>query len=614
MAVDFLQAKSIKYLNKDFQGFKRDLIKFSQAHHSGVFQDFNESSPGMAILELQAYVGDVLSFYQDMQFEELKHENAQQIENVVSISKQLGYRPAGKRAAHGTQTFFIEVPATTQGGTPVPDDTYTPILRKGSKVAGPNGVIFETLQDVFFSASSPTIDTSSPRMVTGSRFDDTTGLPTFFAIRKDCPITAGETTTDTVAVGDFQQFKTVELSSPDVIEVLSVFDSDGNEWTEVDFLAQDLVFDLTVNSDEDQDTVPYILKYVSVPRRFITDRDPVTNKTSLIFGSGDGVNFDDELLPNLADLALPLPGRRTFTSFPLDPQNFLKTRSLGLCPFNTTLTVQYRVGGGSQTNVARGTIKTVNAATLDFTVSGLDPAKRGTVVGALETANLDKTEGGGPEETISEIKANSAAFFAAQNRVVTKEDFIARVLSLPAKFGSTAKVYVKRDNINPLALDIHVLAKDSEGHLCQATSNLTNNIATYLRPFRMLTDGVNILQTNIINMKVEFGIVVSPKMNRTEVLTKCLNVIRDYFGVDKIQIGQPIVVSDLVSELQNTVGVISVYRLDFKNMFGSQADGTTYSTVRFSPHAHTSNGILYCPENSIFEVKFPTRDIVGESK
>lgn len=614
MAVDFLRARSIKYLNKDFQGFKRDLIKFSQAHHSGVFQDFNESSPGMAILELQAYVGDVLAFYQDMQFEELKQESAQQVENVVAIAKQHGYRPAGKRAASGIQTFFIEVPATSIAGTIVPDDNYTPILRKGCKVAGPNGTIFETLQDVYFSASVPTIDTDAIRMVTGSKFDDSTGNPTFFAIKKDAPLVAGETKTDTVTVGDFEQFKTIELSEPDVIEVTSVIDSDENEWVEVDYLAQDHVFDLTVNTDDDQDTVPYILKYVSVPRRFITDRDPITNKTSLIFGSGDGLNFDDELLPNLADLALPLAGRRTFTAFPLDPQNFIKTTSLGLSPFNTTLTIKYRAGGGPQTNVPRGSIKAVTEAVLDFTVTNLDGAKKGKVIGSLETINLDKTQGGAAEETISEIKANSAAFFAAQNRVVTKEDYIARVRSLPAKFGSVAKAYVKRNNINPLALDIHVLAKDSDGHLTQATSNLTKNISTYLAPFRMLTDGVNILQTDIINMRVEFGIVVSPKSNRTEVLAKCLNVVRDYLDVDKVEIGQPIVVSDLMSDLQNVVGVISVYKLEFKNVFGSQPDGTTYSTVRFNPQASLANSILYCPENSIFEVKFPTRDIVGESK
>lgn len=613
---DTSKVRSIKYLGRDFQGNKRDLIRFAQAHHSGSFQDFNEASPGMAILEFQAYIGDMLSFYQDMQWEELKGENTRQLENAAAFAKSLGYRPLGKRASRGTQTFFIEVPAVAQGSGRVPDDLYTPILRRGTKVQGPNGVTFETTEDVNFSASAPTFGTDTTRMVTGSRFDNGTGLPTFFAVRKEAPIIAGETKTTTFSINDFQQFKTLELPDEDVLEVLSVIDSDGNEWIEVDFLAQEMVFDSSVNTDNDGDVVPYVLKFRAAPRRFITDRNVSTNKTSMIFGSGDGTNFDDELVPNLADLALPLPGRRTFSSFNIDPQNFLKTRSLGLSPYNTTLTVAYRVGGGPNTNVPERTIRSISSFQLDFTTTGLDPAKRGGVVSTLETINTRKTADGGPAETIAEIRANSPAHFAAQNRVVTKEDFIARVLSLPAKFGRPEKVFVKRTNtiIDSMSVDLHILSKDPDGHLIQATSTLAQNVKNYLAGTRILSDGVNILGADIINLKVEFGIVVAPKFNRTEILMKCLGVIRTFLDVELMQIGQPIVLSELSSDIQNVVGVISVYRLDFKSMFGTQANGLSYSPVRYDIRSNTVNNILYCPQNAIFEVKFPTKDIIGESK
>lgn len=610
MAVDFNKEKSIKYLNREFQSLKRDLMRFTQAHQSGAFQDQNEASPGMAILELCAYVGDVLSFYQDMQFNELRLQSARQIENVAEFAKQLGYRPSGKRAARGSQFFVVEVPATTAEGKTVPDDTFSPILRKGARVGGPNGTTFETLDDIEFYTSS----SDSPRQVTGSRFDSNTGLPTHFAIGKSVDIVAGETQTETFTVGTFQQFLQIELTNSDVIEVISVVDSDGNTWYEVDFLAQDTVFDYVTNPGSDSDVVPSVLKLVSVPRRFITDRDPVTAKTTLIFGSGDGVNFDDELVPNLADLALPLAGRRTFTSYPMDPQNFLKTRTLGLSPFNTTLTVTYRTGGGAQTNVPPGSIRSVIEATLDFTSTGLDATKKGAVVNSLETINQSKTDGGGSEESITEIKANSAAYFATQNRVVTREDYIARIMTLPAKFGKPEKVFPKPNSRNPSAMDIHVLTKDSDGHLSQVTTTLSQNIRTYLAPFRMLADSINILQTNIINLRLDFGVVVSPKFNRTEVLAKCLSVAKDYLDTANMQIGQPIVISDIVSELQNVVGVISVYKLEFRNMLGSFSDTIVYSTVRFDVKAATTNGILYCPQDSIFEVKYPNRDIVGESK
>jgi hypothetical protein len=610
MATDFVLDKSVKYLNKDFRSFKSDLIKFSQAHHSGVFQDFNESSPGMAILELQSFVGDVLAFYIDQNFNELRDETSRQIESIVSNAKSRGYRPSGKRAASGVESFFIEVPATTQLGSRVPDDLYSPILRKGAKIGGPNGTIFETLDDVQFSASSP----SDNRFVTGSRFDSTTGLPTFFAIRKDVQVVAGETKTFSTSVSDFQQFFQVELPESDVIEIISVFDSDGNEWFEVNYLAQETVFDQTTNVNDDNSIVPYVLRLKTVPRRFISDRDPTTNKTSIIFGSGDGISFDDELVPNLADLSLPLAGRRTFSSFSLDPQNFLRTRTLGLSPVNTTITVSYRVGGGPQTNVPPGSIKSVNEAVLDFSSTGLDVAKKSSVIGSLECTNVSRTDGGAPEESVAEIKANSAAFFAAQNRVVTREDVIARVLSLPARFGKPEKVTVKRDTVSLLAFDLHLLAKDPDGHLTQATSTLKNNISTYLSQFRMLTDGINILESDIINLGVQFGVVTSPKMNKVQVLAACLQTIQDYFDIDRWQIGQPIIISDLQSRIQDVLGVISVYQLGFRNIVGLQSNGLSYSQVTFDVAAATSNNILYCPDNSIFEVKNPVKDIVGESK
>lgn len=615
-STQFRKDQTVKYLNKDFVGFKRDLIKFSQAHASGVLQDFNESSPGMLVLELQSYIGDVLAYYLDNNFLELRQDTQRQVENTVAFAKSLGYRPQGKRAAGGRETFFIEVPSTTIGGQVVPDDTYSPILRKGSQVQGPNGQYFETLDDLIFSASSP----DYPRMVTGSQFDQTTGLPTYFAIRKDVDVVAGQTITETFTLTDFQQFREIQLSNQDVIEVISVFDSAGNEWTEVDYLAQDTVFDADLNSDpSDSSVVPYVLKLVSVPRRFITDRDPTTALTSIIFGSGDGQQFDDELVPNLADLALPLAGRRTFSSYAIDPQNFLKTRSLGLSPYSTTLTVTYRVGGGPQTNVPPNSVRSPTNIVLDFTTTGLDPVKQAAVMNSVECTNVARMIGGGPEETIAEIKANSAAFFAAQNRVVTREDFMARILSIPAKFGKPDKVYIKRNTINPLALDIHILARDANNHLTFATTNLKNNIKAYLTPHRMITDGINILDGKIINLRVKFGIVVSPKLNRSEVLAKCLSTVADYFDIDGQQIGHPIVVSELAAEIQAVQGVISIYELVFTNVIGNAPlPGSQitlpYSTTRFDVSHNRQNEIIYCPQDSIFEVKYPMVDIMGETK
>lgn len=605
---NFTKQLQIKYLNKDFQSFKRDLIKFAQAHQSGAFQDFNETSPGMAILEFQAYVGDVLAFYLDNAFTEIKQDTAQQLDNVVAFAKSLGYKPAGKRASTVTQTFYVEVPATSLAGQIVPNDLYSPVMRAGAQNQGPNGVTFETVEDVFFSASLPT----DPRQVTASQFDNN-GNPTYFAIRKDTTMTAGKTVTDSFVLTDFQQFLTLQLSQPDVIEVLNVTDSEGNTWYEVDYLAQDTVFEYVPNTATDSDVVPYAMVLLPVPRRFITDMDPLSSKTSLIFGSGDGVSFDDQLVPNLADLALPLQGQPYFSSYAIDPQNFLKTRSLGLSPYDTVLTVTYRAGGGIVTNSPAGSINNVNSVELDFNVSDLDPGKQGAVVKSIETINVAQAQGGLDAETISEIKANSSAFFAAQNRVVTREDYMARILSLPAKFGAPEKVYVTQGS-NNRSVNIHLLALDPNGHLTQATPTLTQNIATYLQLYRMLTDGVNILGTNIINLGVNFGIVCKPKADRNSVLAKALAVVSAYLATANMQPSTPISISDLSAQVQALDGVVSVYKMDIVNLANTNAQGLQYSSVTFDVAANTSNKILVCPENSIFEVKYPNNDIVGATK
>ena len=606
MAIDVKKERIVSLTNRDFKSLKRDAITFARAYASGSFTDFNESSPGMAVLEFLAYVGDGLHFMVDQAFNE-SGDGAIQLKNVVANAKSRGYRPQGKRPSVGVVHWALEVPATVDAyGNVVPDDSFTPILAKGSQAMAQNGTPFETLEDVYFTASLG-------REVTGSRFDSVTGVPTYFALRKSVESVAGKTITETFSITDFQQFRRIDLGYADVIEVIDLFDSDGNEWYEVDYLAQDWVFTAETNAGNDGDVVPYVMKLQSAPRRFIIDRDIVTGISTMVFGSGDGVSFDDELVPNVASYALPLAGRNSFSSFNIDPQNFLKTRSLGLSPHNTTLTVRYRVGGGSETNVPARTVRQPLAANLSFSSTNLDPVKKGAVEASVGCINLGSMTGGGPAETIKEIKANSAAFFAAQSRAVTREDIVARVLSIPAKFGKIEKAFVKPSDLGQFSYDIHILSSDADGNLTKATPTLKSNLATYLRKFKMLTDGVNILDADILDIRVHFGVVVAPGKNRSEVLLNCTARLSDYFRRDAMQIGQPIIVSDVISTLQDTVGVISVYEVSFTNVFGT-TDGLSYSNDRFSISDNLQNGMLLCPTEAIFQVKYPTRDIVGSAR
>ncbi len=606
MPIDVNKQTVRSLLNRDFKSLKRDLITFSKAYASGSFTDFNESSPGMAFLEWSAYVGDGLNYMIDQAFTE-SGDSATQLKNVVANAKMRGYRPQGKRPAVGSLAWAIQVPATVNSfGQVVPDDTYTPTLLKGSQAVGKNGTIFETLEDVQFA-------TELGRAVTGSAFDSTTGVPTHFAIQRMVDVVAGKTITETFSVTDFQQFRRIDLGQSDVIEIIDIFDSSDNEWFEVDYLSQDWVFVAETNQNDDTDVVPYVMKLQSVPYRFIVDRDISSGVSTLVFGSGDGLSFDDELVPNVASYALPLAGRRSYSTFTIDPQNFLRTRSLGLSPHNTTLTVRYRVGGGLETNVAARSIRQPSAASLSFSSTNLNTQTKGTVEGSIGCLNPLSTTGGGAAESIKEIKANAAAFFAAQGRAVTREDIVARCLSIPAKFGRPEKVFVKPSLNGRFAYDIHILSLDSAGLLAPATNTLKSNLATYLRKFKMLTDGINILDADILDLRIHYGVTVVPGRNRSEVLSNCTARLAEYFRQDMMQIGQPVVVSDVVSLLQNTSGVVSVYEVSFTNVFGV-TDGLSYSDDRFNVSDNLRDGMLICPPEATFQVKFPARDIVGNAR
>lgn len=579
---------------------------FTQAHHSGVLQDYNESSPGMFILDVVTAIGDVLGHYQDVQFEEMRQDASTELKNADAFARATGYVPSGKRASVGILSVFVEVPCSSDG---LPDPLYVPTLRMGSQVQGPNGVVFETTENVHFSASSPTEGTTRTRRVIVTRRSQD-GSATHAAISKDVPIISGETKTTTFDVGGYAPFLELTLPDEDVLEVVSVTDSDGNDWREVSHLAHEMVFDSVPNSGEDSDVVPFSLRLTPVPRRFKLFRDVETNLSSLVFGTGDGSTLEDELVPSVADYSIPLNGRPSFDTFSIDPQNFLKTRTLGLTPQDVTLTVRYRVGGGPETVVAPGTLTAFKAADLEFSTTSLDPATRDEVIGSIDCINESSTQGGGPSESVLDIKLNRAAFFSAQDRCVTSADYVARLYSIPARFGRVVKAFVRPDESRELNVNIHVLSDDLSGNFAQASPTLVSNIKRYIGHYRMLTDKVNILQTDIINVAVQFGVIVNKTYNRTEVLGKCLDVLREEFDNSKMEIAKPIVLSRVSSRLQSVLGVISVYDLRITNRFGV-IDGLTYSDVRFDVSAFTRGGIVHCPSDSIFEVKFPTVDIVG---
>ncbi len=597
------------YVDFDFESSKRRLIDNINTYFSGVIGDTDDSTAVSMLLNIVATSHDSLSYLINRNFNETFLQSAVELKNVYKRAKFLGYKPKGKKASIVDLSVFVQVPAKTlSSGEVVPDSQYMPVLKKNSQAIGPNNIFFETLDDVDFSNEKSVMPYIGPLEFTASIIDDTTKLPTSFILKKQVEAVSLKTKSETFSIGSFESFKKITINDDDVLEVISIVDSSDNEWTEVEYLAQDFVFESKKNFDDDSLYVPYILKIQNVPRRYITDYNPITKKTSIIFGSGDGQSLDSDLIPNVGDLAIPLYGKSSFSSISIDPQNFLKTKSMGIGPSNTILNVTYRVGGGISSNVPERSIDSFSNANIEFKFDGLDSSKTTSVRQSIDCINYLPSSRGDDEESIDDIKQNSAAFFASQSRCVTPEDFVVRALSIPEKFGSVFRAYVDKSVLNSIGVNLYVLSKNENNNLITASRTLKNNLKRYLSKFKLPGVGIDILDVDIINIGCRFNILTTDEFNRSEVKIRCINKLINFFNIKNWQIKQPIIISELKASIQEIKGVISIFDLEFFNAVGLK-NGLSYSNVQFDIISNIKNGILYCPRNSIFEVKYPKTDI-----
>lgn len=611
--VTVLQKKrNLRYLNRDFQSFKEDLVEHLRIYFPDTVQDFNESSVGMMLVEMAAFIGDNLSFYLDKRVNESFLETASDPRNIFKHAKQLGFKAFGKTSATGYTDAFLKVPAITSAeGTIIPDMRYAGTIKKGAKLKSKQGLTYETLLDIDFSSG---IDITNNQHVVVAERDPLTKQPTSFVLRKvNIDIKAGETKSTTISVDSYRAFRKITLPDDDVLEILSMVDSEGNKWYEVDFLAQDTIFDGVANTGVDSSEVPYVLKLRSVPYRFTSDYDLSTGKTSCMFGTGDAETFDGELIPDLGDLALPLYGKDTFTDFSLDPQNFLKTSTLGLAPVNTSLSISYRVGGGFNTNAGTKEIDTVAESVFTVGDSTLDSATIRDVGNSFSVLNSSPVQGGRDALSAEEIRQLIPSVYASQSRLVTAQDFIARSLSMPSKFGSIFRAYAKPSAANKNSVELITLSRDSSGFVTVAPDQLKENLSTYLSKFRMITDAIDILDGKVANIACKFEVLTNPDYNKTEILANCIEDLKSYFDITKWQISQPINLTDLYVLIAAVPGVLSVVTVDIINRVGI-FDSRTYSNDAYNIAANKRNGIIYCSENTIFELKHPNKDISGVAR
>jgi len=665
------KGKDIKYLNKDFTSFKDNLVEFAKTYFPKSYNDFNDASPGMMFIEMASYVGDVLSYYVDDTLKESLITYAEDKRSLIALAQYLGYKPKVSSPAITTLSVYQLVPSVGSGVNNVPDSKYYLKIKEGMKIISTTDVEFRTTDIVDFNEDYN-------REITVYQRSTTTGEPTFYLVKKIVQAISAIQNEITINFGDYNPFESITLSENNIVQIYDVRDSNGNKYYEVPYLGQEMVFidypNTEVNDSEltqFKTSVPYILKTIKTPRRF-TVKINQDNSTTIQFGAGDPNAYDEQLIPNLKNVGLGLPNSISRLEESFDPTNFLKTKSYGTSPSNTSITVKYFIGGGVDSNVPKGTLIQINQIEYEDDISLFNSAELATYFSIKNSVAVDNeipATGGRGAETVEEIRQNALANFGAQNRAVTAKDYQVRVLSMPAKYGSIAKAYATADGSldnnspssilaspnhlqeftdlvmrfvnlpdaqeptrqsiqqditnflvgkesngneknNPFAINLYLLGYDYEGKLTNINIAVKENLKTYLNEYRILTDGVNINDGFVINIGIDFEIITFDNYNKSEVLTTCITELKNYFSIDNWTFNQTINLSEVELLLANVEGVSSVPMLKVTNKCGGR-----YSSNAYNIDAATKGKVVYPSlDPSVFEIKFPDSDIKGRAK
>jgi hypothetical protein len=609
--------RQIKYVNRDFPDLMQELTNYAKQYFPSTFSNFNDYSPEMMLMEQMAYVGDVLNFYLDDRFKELFIKYAEEPQSIFRDAKFLGYKPQTVSVSVGYVTFSQLVPAILgEDGFYIPDENFCAVINEGSTVSSITGTnIYTTTEKCDMTDYDEFVIVEL----------DGNNTPTLIRIYKETKIRSG--------INKQKRFNLVNpvpnlrlFIDESVAFIESITDSEGNRWWEVDYLAQDTIFEsienLNINPEYDlyNEETPYLLRTRRASRRFIVDH--LSDGSCYVqFGSGTDVvesstkplTTDDLLTTNeVASLA---------TNNVFVVENYLRNDSYGLTPYGTTLTINYVTSLGERENTKINNISTIVNVNAIFKQSVTDD-----ISNSFEVNNDRPVLGAGKLNSPERIRFEAPEAYQAQHRCVTNRDYIIRAKIMPSKFGKVEKVFVEKDydylrlrrlnddRIANKALNIYVLSKNKDGRLSYCNAVTKNNLKTYLSEFRMVTDTINILNPFIINIGVEFNYISQREFNHNEVFLNISKKIEEYFNIDNWEINQPIILEDLRYAMYEAEGVLAITNINFVNKVFIE-DG--YSGIAYNVDVNGSNfdnikGVLYPPADvGIFELKYPKLDIKG---
>ena len=589
--------KLINYGGRDFQSIRTNLLDYVKRYYPDTYADFNSAGFGSMMLDTVSYIGDVLSFYMDYQFNETFLDTATEYDNVVKIARQLGYKYADSYSSSGLAQFFISVPATTAGA---PDERYMPVLSAGSIFTATGGQMFTLIDDVDFANPS--------NQIVINKVNPTTGITTHFAVKATGTVISGRMERQEVTIGAFQKFLKIQLDDPNPIEIVNVRDDEGHRYYEVDHLSQEIVFKALRNNNADKNTVPSILKAIPVTRRFVLERG--RNEAHLQFGYGSEDELTNASVVDPSKITLKLYGRDYVTQQEFDPTNLTETDKFGIGPSNTTLTITYRVNDTSDVNISPRQLTTIASPILRYKDTQLlNGQLRQRATDSLEVTNEEPINGDVSIPSAEELKQRVFSYYAAQNRAVTLNDYKAISYAMPPRFGGINKCSFERDfDQFKRNLNMYVISKDRGNNLEATNTTIKNNLKTWLSQYKMINDTIDVKPARVVNFGINFSIVADYEENRFNVLSLASQRLQNYFLAMEYDIGEPIYVIDLYKQLQRVPGVVDV--LDVRLV---RKEGGNYSDTVFDFEEHLSNDGRYITGeiDTIFELKFPASDIQG---
>lgn len=596
------------FLAKDFDAFRAELLTYARTYFPDKIQDFSEASLGGLLLDMVSFVGDSLSFYLDHQFTELNPLTATERRNILLHLRNAGVKTVGSSPASTRVKFYIRVPAEqAPDGSYRPKTSCLPIIRAGTTCTAVTGIRFNLTEDLDFSEVN--IDGS---MVANASVlnSSSSGDPIDYVMSLDGLCISGEETTDSYSLSSQHvPFRELTLTNVDVSDIMSVTDSEGNEYYQVETLSQDTVYRAIENIGPDGLLVSMNLEIVPAPRRYTAAFDPITRLMTIRFGSGNADTLDDDIVPDPSELSLPLYGKKHFSRFSIDPNSLLQTQTLGISPRGTTVNVRYRYGGGLNHNVAAGSIRnlgTLNIQFENFPTAGESQAVRSSV----ELRNMEPARGGDIAPSLEDLRTRIPSAKQMQSRIVSRQDLISRIYTMPNTFGRVFRAGISDNPVNPLAAQLYIISRDRSGNLTRSPDALKLNLSKYLNDFRLISDAIDILDARVANFEVRFGIMTAPGANKGGVVQSVISRLRSILRVENFQIDQPIVIDDMINVIINTPGVVSLISLDVLSKNGTE-ESRTYSDFYFDYENATRNKIITAPRGTMFELKYPDFDIIG---